>query len=170
MAAERAHHFDPDLIDLFLEAIDDLLDIRDAHPEPVPAHSISVLIIEPRAMFADALGRLLGQAEGISVLGVVTTAGQGVEIASERRTDVVIVDVSDGDAVAAVQEVRAKLPDSAVIVLSGGVDEFLRLRTIEAGGAGVVERDRALDDLLPAVFAAAAGDEPVIGRSRLPGG
>ena len=159
MTEERARLFDPDLIDLFTASLDDMLAIRDAHPDPAPTDTIRVLIVESRPMFADALVRLLAPAEGISVVGVGKTAIQAVEMVGECGPDVVILDVdlSDGNGVAAIQGVRGKAPDSAVILLAGRADEGLLLRALDAGGAGIVERERAFEDLLPALFAVAAG-------------
>ncbi len=159
MTKERERHFDPDLLDVFTASLDDMLVIRDAHPDPVLPTAISVLIVESRPMFADALVRLLAQAEGISVAGVGSTVAQGVEMLGERGADVVVLDVDlpDAHGVAAVHALRSQAPESAVILLAGRPDGALLRRTLDAGGAGIVERERAFDDLLPALFSAAAG-------------
>jgi putative two-component system response regulator len=161
MADERARHFDPDLLDVFQASIDDMIAIRDAHPDPVPSTApIRVLIAESRPMFADALVRLLAGSAGISVTGVVPTLAGAVAMIAERGVDVIVLDVDlpEGPGgMPAIQAVRGKAPDAAVILLAGREDEGLLRRTIDAGGSGIIQRDRAFEDLLPAVAAAAAG-------------
>jgi putative two-component system response regulator len=41
MRSERATHFDPDLVDLFLDGLDELLFIRSAHPDPAELVAVS---------------------------------------------------------------------------------------------------------------------------------
>ncbi|HZI38363.1 MAG TPA: HD domain-containing phosphohydrolase, partial [Acidimicrobiia bacterium] len=160
MADERARHFDPDLLDVFQDSIDDMLAIRAAHPDPVPATALTrVLIAESRPMFADALVRLLAGSPGISISGVVATLAGAVAMIAERGVDLIVLDVDlpDGQGVSAIQAVRGKAPDAAVILLAGRENEALLRQMIDAGGSGIIQRDRAFEDLLPAVTTAAAG-------------
>jgi response regulator RpfG family c-di-GMP phosphodiesterase len=42
LRAERGRHFDPELLDLFLDGLDELLFIRSAHPDPgIPVAAVS---------------------------------------------------------------------------------------------------------------------------------
>jgi putative two-component system response regulator len=160
MADERARHFDPDLLDVFLDSIDDMIAIREAHPDPVPATALTrVLIAESRPMFADALVRLLAGSDGISVAGVVASLAEAVAMIAERGVDLIVLDVDlpGGQGVSAIHAVRGKAPEAAVILLAGREDETLLRRMIDAGGSGIIQRDRAFEDLLPAVVTAAAG-------------
>jgi putative two-component system response regulator len=160
MAGERARHFDPDLLDVFQGSIDDMLAIREAHPDPVPATALTrVLIAESRPMFADALVRLLAGSDGISIAGVVGSLAEAVAMIAERRVDLIVLDVDlpDGQGASAVHAVRGKAPEAAVILLAGREDEALLRHMIDAGGSGIIQRDRAFEDLLPAVVTAAAG-------------
>jgi DNA-binding NarL/FixJ family response regulator len=160
MAEERARHFDPDLFDVFRDSIDDMIAIREAHPDPVPPAALTrVLIAESRPMFANALVRMLAGSHGISVAGVVASLAEAVAMIAERGVDLIVLDVDlpDGQGVSAIHAVRGKAPEAAVILLAGREDEALLRRMIDAGGAGIIQRDRAFEDLLPAVVTAAAG-------------
>ena len=80
MVDERERHFDPELLDLFVGSLADMVAIRDANLDPVPDRAeITVLAVDSRSMFADALVRLLAQEEGISVVAVGTTATQALK-------------------------------------------------------------------------------------------
>lgn len=170
MVGERARHFDPDLLDVFLLSLDEMLVIRNAHPDPAPTTTIRVLIVDSRALFADALVRLLATADDVSVVGLARTAGEAVELLGERPTDVVVLDADlpQGDGATVIAAVRAEVPEPKVVVLTGRGDGRLLQHALEAGGAGIIERDRAFEDLLPAVRALVAG-ECLITEARLIG-
>lgn len=160
MAGERGRHFDPDLLDVFLRSLDEMLLIRDAHPDPVLAATIRILIVDSRALFADALVRLLATEDDVSVVGLARTAVEAVGMLGQRPTDVVVIDADlpEGDGAAVIAAVRAEAPEAAVIVLAGRGDGRLLQHALEAGGVGIIERERAFEDLLPAVRAGVAGE------------
>ena len=168
MACERGRHFDPDLLDLFLLSLDEMLLIRDAHPDPASTATIRVLIVDTRALFADALVRLLGTADDVSVVGLARTAVEAVDMLAQRTADVVVLDADlpEGDGAAVIAAVQAEVPEPAVILLAGRGDGRLLQHALEAGGVGIIERDRAFEELLPAVRARFAG-EPSIPPARL---
>ena len=168
MAGERGRHFDPDLLDVFLLSLDEMLLIHDAYPDPAPTATIRVLIVDSRALFADALVRLLATADDVSVVGLARTAVEAVGMLGRRPADVVILDADlpEGDGAAVIAAVRAGVPVPAVIVLAGRGDGRRLRHVLEAGGVGIIERDRAFEDLLPAVRARAAG-ESIIAPARL---
>jgi putative two-component system response regulator len=168
MVGERARHFDPDLLDVFLLSLDEMLLIRDAHPDPAPTATIRVLLVDSRALFADALVRLLATADDVSVVGLARNAIEAIEMLDQRPVDVVVLDADlpEGNGAAVMAAVRAEVPEPAVIVLAGRGDGRLLQHALEVGGAGIIERDRAFEDLLPAVRTLVAG-ESVIPAARL---
>jgi putative two-component system response regulator len=163
MAGERARHFDPDLLDVFLTLLDEMLVIRDAYPDPAPTDTIRVLIVDSRALFADALVRLLATEDDVSVVGLARTAVEAVEMLGQQPADVVVIDADlpEGNGAAVIAAVRAEVPESAVIVLAGRGDGRLLQHALEAGSAGIIERERAFEDLLPAMRTLVAGESNI---------
>jgi putative two-component system response regulator len=182
MRNERGAKFDPLLIDLFLESIDEFVSIREAHPDPHPGDEdrIQVLVVEDQDLFAEALVRLLTTADGISVTGRAGSVEEAVRVAREAEPDVVLLDwmLPDGNGGDAARTIRAGLPETKAIVLSGWPDEDLLAAAIDAGCSAVLNKNRAFDDLLHTIREVQKGDvtlplsslPSVLARIRTPAG
>ncbi|MCA1844514.1 MAG: response regulator [Actinobacteria bacterium] len=169
LRAERGAQFDPALLDLFEESIDEMLAIREAYPDPPPPEGgITVLVADPRRMFAHALGRMLDDAAGLTVSALAETAAGALDALRQHAPDVAVLaaDLPDRDGVDLATQIRAEAPSATVILLAARDDEELLLRALDAGCSGLVLRDRAFEELAPAVAAARAG-EPLVPAARL---
>ena len=168
MLAERARQFDPDLLDLFAASLEEMLTIRERHAEPAPPAEVRVAVVDGRRLFTDALVRVLASTEGITVVGTARSAADAERVLAGREVDVVVIDAALTDPVGV--DLAARIvdsrPETAVILLAARDDDTMLLRALDAGCAGVVQRDRAFDDLAAAIVAANAG-EPVMSPSRL---
>jgi putative two-component system response regulator len=162
MRNERGAKFDPLLIDLFLASIDEFVAIREAHPDPHPGDEdrIQVLVVEDQDLFAEALVRLLTTADGITVTGRAGSVEEAVRVAREAEPDVVLLDwmLPDGTGADAARTIRAGLPETKAIVLSGWPDEDLLAAAIDAGCSAVLNKNRAFDDLLHTIREVQKGD------------
>lgn len=110
--------------------------MSDATSEPRPSdqqtqRATTVLIVDDHAMVADGLAQLLATEPDLEVVGLATTAQAARRLAGQLRPDVVVT-VSDHDTVIAA--------------------------AIEAGCAAYVTKDRAAQDVVVAVRAAARGE------------
>jgi two-component system response regulator DevR len=121
---------------------------------------IGVLVIDDHAMFAQSLARLLGDADDIEVLGVATTSDMAIELAATLRPHVAIVDylMPGLDGVAIATRIKAANPEVMVVMLTGSTDDRILLDAIEAGCSGFLTKDRAADEVLAVVRAAANGE------------
>jgi response regulator RpfG family c-di-GMP phosphodiesterase len=162
MEEERGKHFDPALVDLFLEARDEFISIRDRHPDLLPdADSpIKVLLVEDQELLAEAMMRLLDAAEGISVLGAAGTIVDAVHFAELKDPDVLLVDweLPDGTGRDLIQQLRLVRPDAKVVVLTGSLDESILAEAIEVGCSGVLTKNRPFEDVVESIKAARAGE------------
>jgi DNA-binding NarL/FixJ family response regulator len=128
-----------------------------------------VLIVDDQKMIAESLGRLLDSCGDIAVVGVVGTGAEGIAVSSRVRPHVVLMDycLPDIDGVTAAARIRAEAPAMRVVILtSGGGDDRVALRAIEAGCCGFITKDGTIDELLASVRAAHAG-ETLIASSML---
>jgi two-component system response regulator DevR len=119
-----------------------------------------VLIVDDHRMFAESLARLLAADASITVLGVATSASAALQLAEQTRPQVALVDyqMPDRDGLEIVAELKRRIPELLVLMLSGVVDETVLLGAIEAGCIGYLTKDRAADEVAAAIHAAMAGE------------
>jgi two-component system, NarL family, response regulator LiaR len=123
--------------------------------------SIRLVIVDDHKVFAEALGVLLKTERDIELLAVAPDAESALDIVRLRRPDVVLMDVDlpGMNGIAATRGVLASSPETRVIVLTALMDPQVVEGAAAAGAIGFVSKQRAADDLLAAIRAAAAGEE-----------
>jgi PAS domain S-box-containing protein len=129
--------------------------------EPGLSHRpIRLLIVDSHAMISEAFELLMNAQEGVEVVGVAATSAIALSSASQLRPDVLLIDyeLSDRDGLVTARLVRAALPEASVILMIGSYDSRIVAEAIDAGCAGVLDKDRAWVELVGAVRAAHRGD------------
>ena len=122
---------------------------------------IRLLVVDDHRVFAEALGMLLRTEGDIELLDVAPDAETALGIVQERRPDVVLMDVDlpGMNGIAATREIVLGRPETRVIVLTALMDPEVVEGAAAAGACGFISKQRAADDLLGAIRAAAAGEE-----------
>jgi DNA-binding NarL/FixJ family response regulator len=122
-----------------------------------------IVIGEDSALFREGLARLLEDA-GHEVVGRAGDATTLVEVVEEERPDLAIVDVRmppDGtdDGARAAKELRARLPELAIVLLSQHVETRHSVELVSSGRVGYLLKDRVFDveDFMDALRRVAAG-------------
>jgi two-component system, NarL family, response regulator LiaR len=131
------------------------------------ADDIRVLIVDDHAVVREGLRTFLELQDGIAVAGEAADGEQAVMQAEALRPDVVLMDLVMPrlDGVGAMRELRRRLPDTRVIVLTSFAEDERLLPAIQAGAAGYLLKNVAPPELARAVRAAHAGEaliDPVI--------
>jgi DNA-binding NarL/FixJ family response regulator len=126
---------------------------------------LRVVIAEDSGLLREGLARLLADAD----LDVVAKVGDGpslISAAKQHRPDIAVVDVRmppgyRDEGLKAAIEIRRRVPDLTVLVLSQYVEERYGAELLESGAAGVgyLLKDRVADasDFVTAVRNVAAG-------------
>jgi DNA-binding NarL/FixJ family response regulator len=124
------------------------------------ADQIRVIVIDDHQMFADSLARVLTQVDDIVVVAIAETTEDGFAAAVRHRPDVAVVDyhLPDGDGTALATRITAASPQTQVVILTAIADERVALAAIEAGCAGFLTKDKALDELVLAVRTVHTGE------------
>jgi NarL family two-component system response regulator LiaR len=128
---------------------------------------IRVLIVDDHAVVREGLRTFLELQDGIAVAGEAADGEQAVMQAEALRPDVVLMDLVMPrlDGVGAMRELRRRLPETRVIVLTSFAEDERLLPAIQAGAAGYLLKNVAPPELARAVRAAHAGEaliDPVI--------
>jgi DNA-binding NarL/FixJ family response regulator len=145
-----------------------------------------VVIAEDDVLLREGIGRLLTEA-GFEVVGQAGNADDFLRKALAHRPDVAVVDIlmppgRGADGLRAALELRARLPETGVLVLSSYYEEGYALDLIgsSAEGVGYLLKDRVgdVDAFIGAVARVAAGGSALdpevvsrmLGRRRARGG
>ncbi|MFL6176625.1 MAG: response regulator [Ornithinibacter sp.] len=140
--------------DLLMQAIHRYLG-RQATPG-----SIGVVVVDDHRLFAEGLTRLLDVEDDIEVLGSGATGREAVGLVERLRPRVLLLDfdMPEGNGVVTATEIKARWPQTMIVMISGSTDDGLLLRAIDAGCSGYLTKDRAASDVASAVRRVAAGE------------
>lgn len=119
-----------------------------------------VLIVDDHEMVAEGLSEVLATEDDIEVVGRAGTVRDAERMASQLAPDVVVMDyrLPDGDGLTATAAIRDQAPDTAVVMVTASDHDTVVAAAIEAGCSGFVAKDRAAQDVVHAVRAAARGE------------
>ena len=120
---------------------------------------ISVFLVDDHEVVRRGVADLLEGDPEFAVIGEASTAAQALARIPALRPDVALLDVRlpDGSGVEVCRELRTKLPELKVVMLTSYTDEEAMLNAILAGAAGYVIKDIQGLRLLAAVREVAAG-------------
>ena len=140
--------------DLLLQAVQRYLG-QPSGPEP-----IGVVVVDDHQMFAEGLVRLLDVEDDIDVRGSGSSAREAVDLVERLRPRVLLLDfdMPGGNGVVAAREIKARWPQTMIVMISGSTDDSLLLRAIDAGCSGYLTKDRAASEVASAVRTVAAGE------------
>ncbi len=127
---------------------------------PTAERRIRLMIVDDHAVVREGLRAFLGLQEDVEVVGEAADGSAALEQAELLRPDVILMDLVMPrlDGVSAMRELRARLPESRVIVLTSFLEDERLLPAIEAGAAGYLLKDTEPSELARAIRAAHAGE------------
>jgi DNA-binding NarL/FixJ family response regulator len=139
---------------------------------------IRLLIVDDHPVVRDGLRGMLESQPDFEIVGEATDGATALRMVNELDLDVILMDlrmpVMDG--VTATNQIKSRLPDIQILILTTYDTDADILPAIEAGATGYLLKDTSREELYRAIRAAAHG-EPVftpsvaqrlIGRMRLP--
>lgn len=119
-----------------------------------------VLIVDDERLFAELLRVALRGAEGIEVAEVIYDVATAMRRLPELRPDVVLADyhLPDGTGADIARTVRATLPETAVLILTGDPSAAVLSDVARSGAVGHMTKDRGFEEVVEGVRLAAAGE------------
>jgi DNA-binding NarL/FixJ family response regulator len=130
---------------------------------------IKILLADDHVLVRQGTRELLEQQEDIEVVAEAGDGEEAVRLAASRRPDVVIMDISMPklNGIEATQQIKARHPATAVLVLTAYDDDQYIFALLEAGAAGYLLKDVQASELVKAVRSVHAGESvlhPVVAR------
>jgi NarL family two-component system response regulator LiaR len=126
-------------------------------------NTIRILLAEDHVVVRQGTRQLLEREQDFDIVGEAGDGEEAVRLASQLKPDVVIMDVAlpKLSGIEATKQIKAILPATIVLVLTGyDYDEYI-FSMLDAGAAGYLLKNVSGDELISAVRAVYAG-EPMI--------
>lgn len=120
---------------------------------------LHILIADDHGIVRSGIRMLIDRQAGMHVVAEAEDGIQAVELAQAQRPDVAILDVSMPrmTGLQAAREIRSRVPDTSVLLLSMHDDERYLLEALKAGASGYVLKRAADKDLVDAIRSVARG-------------
>ncbi|MGO9489251.1 MAG: response regulator [Solirubrobacteraceae bacterium] len=134
--------------------------VPDTRPAPL-ARAITVVVADDHALMRRNLRLVLEREKDIEVAAEADHLALATSHVNGHRPDVLVLDLtmSRGSSFEAIVQLREEIPSTRIVVVSVDDAPGFAQRVIAAGASGYVLKDLADTDLVPAVRAAAQGDE-----------
>lgn len=118
-----------------------------------------ILIVDDHEIFRRGLRSLLESRPEFEILGEAGDGLQAIEKAVELRPDVIVMDVSmpQLDGLQATRQIRKKLPQTKILILSQHDTSHMLAAALEAGANGYVTKSQVSRCLLSALDAVSNG-------------
>lgn len=130
---------------------------------------IRVLLADDHVLIRAGLRMVVDAQPDLTVVGEAGDGREAVAMAESLKPDVVVMDIGMPtlNGIEAAHQVREKLPNVQIVMLSMHADEGYVLRALKAGAKAYLLKDSAEPDLARAIRAAADGKSffsPAVGR------
>ncbi|HZO28656.1 MAG TPA: response regulator transcription factor [Chloroflexota bacterium] len=121
--------------------------------------TVRVLIANHQPIVRYGLWDVIASEPDLQVIGEADDGGEAVRMARQLRPDVVLIDLSitTVDGISATRMIRAELPDTQVVVMTGVEADASAIEALRAGAAAYLLKDARVDDLLRTIRGAGAG-------------
>ena len=122
---------------------------------------ITVLLVDDHALVRKGFRRMLEDDATIAVVGEASDGNDAVKLAIELKPKVTVMDCAlpGISGIEATRQIRAKLPDAAILMLSMHSEDTLIRQALEAGARGYILKNAMDLDLANAIKRVARGEE-----------
>ena len=123
--------------------------------------SIKLLIAGDHELIRTGLASLLA-GSNIEIVAEAANGKETIKLAEQHKPDVILLDIRmpDGDGLATLEKLRAKVPDSRVVMLSTYDNPTYIARAVALGACDYVLKGSKRENLIATIEAAAAGESP----------
>lgn len=121
---------------------------------------IRVVVVDDHKVVRQGLRFLLGQEDGIEVVGESVDGEEAIDAVARLRPDVVLLDLlmPNLDGLAALPRILEGRPGVRVVVLTSDHDDDRIVEAIQAGAISYLLKSAGVDEVVAAVRAAASGE------------
>ena len=124
----------------------------------VPRH-LRIAVVDDHDIVRQGIAALLERQPGFEVVAEAGTAAEALVAVNRFRPDLVILDVNlpDGSGIETCREIRARHPETRVVILTGSADEDTVLTAVVAGANGYLLKSSGVREVMHAIDVVADG-------------
>jgi DNA-binding NarL/FixJ family response regulator len=124
------------------------------------SEQIRVILADDHAVVRQGIRRFLEEAGDIDVVAEASDGAEAVRLVEEHRPDVAVLDIRmpEVTGVEATRRIKARFPDTRVLVLTAYDDDPYVFALLEAGADGYVLKTASADQLVDAVHTVHRGE------------
>jgi DNA-binding NarL/FixJ family response regulator len=121
---------------------------------------IRIVIADDHRLFREGMYLILGQEEGIQIVGEAVNGLQTISVVNELKPDVVLLDITIAkiNGTQVVLPIREKSPKTKALMLTAASDEAMIFNSLKAGAKGYLSKDSSVSDLTKAIKAVHRGE------------
>jgi DNA-binding NarL/FixJ family response regulator len=125
---------------------------------------VRILIADDHPVIRKTVRQILEAHPRLEVIGEAVDGRKAIEQAERLKPDVVVLNVSmpELNGIEAAREIRTKVPESAIVILSSHADVRLIEDAKRIGARAYVAKTKAGKDLVKAILAAVTGGDFVL--------
>lgn len=133
---------------------------------------IGVLLVDDHALVRKGFRRMLEDDAEIQVVGEASDGEEAVRTALRLKPQVTVMDCAlpNLSGIEATRQIRAKMPDAAILMLSMHSEETLVRQALEAGARGYILKNAMDLDLVSAIKRVARGElvlDPQVAKAEI---
>lgn len=123
--------------------------------------SITLLVCDDHQVIRTGLASLLAGTE-IEIVGEAATGKEAIKLAQKLIPNVILLDIRmpDGDGLSTLEQLRFKVPESRVVMLSTYDNPTYIARAVALGASDYVLKGSTRDDIVATIVAAGRGESP----------
>ncbi len=117
------------------------------------------MLADDHKMLREGLRRSMAE-RGFEVVGEARDGAEAVDLAMALRPDVILMDVSmpELDGVEATRQIKERLPETRIVMLTMHADQDVLAEAIRAGANGYLVKDCSTDEIASAIETVAGGE------------
>ncbi|HET8720899.1 MAG TPA: response regulator [Nitrospira sp.] len=127
---------------------------------PPPGNTIRLLLVDDHTMVRQGLRSLLESYEDVVIVGEGSNGEEAIELVEQLRPALVVMDLNmpKKNGIEATARIKARWPETVVIGLSVQAGEEARRAVLNAGGAVLLTKEAAVDELYRTIREVLDGD------------
>jgi DNA-binding NarL/FixJ family response regulator len=116
---------------------------------------IRIVLADDHTVIRQGLKLLLERQPGFEIVAEAGDGRQAVDTTEALRPDVVVLDIAmpNLNGIEAARQISARVPSTAIVILSMHADESYLLQALKVGARGYLLKDSADTDLISAIYA-----------------